>query len=376
MLELLTLLTFVALGVFAAFKCGSWKKMPTFDFLVLTLFWFVMCCFIDLFATERLLFYSNDQEAFVNAAVNVYSCVRFDCSEIDFRYLTQSVPAALFISFGLEPLNVLKGLNYLCWILLYRLYLSYSFNTVNTKFLKNKYIKFIFLGPTLMLFSIIGNRDLIVVLLFCIFFVSLYKHKFFSCMFVLLLMFVLRFQSAILLFFLLLISKSIKIRQYSFLKSSVLALGMSFGCALFGQIMLNDFFYIYGYYGIQFESILNFKGIIVSVFNLFGLGFLFSSLDTSPNSILKLLAARIIFFDTLIYLAFAVSFILFPSSLSKTDSKAESLRTWIIAIALFYGVISYHFSFFSLRQNLPFFYMLIMVHLMSKTTDRSVRDRE
>lgn len=374
MLEFLTLITFLPLGVIVAFKKGTWKKIPILDFVLWTAIWLLACCFIDLFIADRELFYSNDQEAFVNAAVKLSSCMFKNCNDIDYRYLTQSLPAAVFISIGLEPLNVLKGLNYLCWILLFRLYYSHIYNSENSRLLKNRYLKFMFIGPTIFLFSIIGNRDVIIILLFSIFLFSLYKKKHIMCFFIIMMMLTLRFQAAILLIMMFVLYNFIKIRRYTFLKTIIASMAISFGCILFGQLILDMIIALYGFGNFKIASILQVEGIIFSLFNVFGLGFLFSNPETSSNSILNLLATRVIFFDTVIYFLFAISFILFPRKSFSKEKDIESLKTWILSILLFYSLVSYSLNFFSTRQNLPFFYMLVLLHLMSKTTDRSVGD--
>lgn len=376
MLEFLTLITFLPVGVIVAYKKGTWKKIPTSDFVLWTAIWFLACCFIDLFIADRELFYSNDQETFVNAAVKLSSCVFKNCNDIDYRYLTQSLPAAVFISIGLEPLNVLKGLNYLCWILLFRLYYSHIYNSENSRLLKNRYLKFMFIGPTILLFTIIGNRDVIIILLFSIFLFSLYKKKHIMCFFIIIMMFTLRFQAALILIMVLVLYNFIKIRRYTFLKTIIASMAITFGCILLGQFILDMILPLYGFGNFKIASILHVEGIIFSLFNVFGLGFLFSNPETASNSVLKLLAMRVIFFDTVIYFLFAVSFLLFPRKSLSKERDIESLKTWILAVLLFYSLVSYSFDFFSTRQNLPFFYMLVLLHLMSKTTDRGVGGHE
>lgn len=374
MLEFLTLITFVPLGVIFGFKKGKWNKVPPLDFFLGTTIWFLACCFIDFFIAERDLFYSNDQQTFVNAAVNLSSCMFNSCSDIDYRYLTQSIPAAVFISIGLEPLNVLKGLNYLCWILLIRLYFSHIYNLESGKFINNRYLKYIFFGPTTLLFTIIGNRDIIVILLFSVFLLSLYDRKKLFCFFIIMIMFTLRFQAAFLLIIIFFLFNFVKISRYTFLKTIIVSTIISYGCILFGQSILDMIISRYGFDNFEIVSILQAEGVIFSLFNIFGLGFLFSNLETSSNSVPILLAMRVIFFDTIVYFLFAISFILFPRKAFFKDRDIESLKTWILSVFLLYSLISYSFDFFSTRQNLPFFYMLVVLHLINGSENCGGRD--
>jgi hypothetical protein len=364
MLETITLLSFLPIGVMLGFSKMSFSKVPLTDFLILSFLWMAGCFLIDSFAPSRTLFYSNDQETFVSASIQLVSCVLGDCDQIDFRYLTQSVPSAVFIILGLEPLNTLKGLNYLSWIMIYRMYITAACNkSLNTNFWIDRYLKFIFLGPTILLFSIVGNRDLLVILLFCFFGYFLTKKKFISVVVLIFLMLTLRFQAAFVLIVILIISLLISVYRYRFITSLFLAALICIIATFTANIILSPVMLIYGFDQFEIASILSFPAVAFAVSNIFGLGFLFVNNDVSSNSLTTLLAMRLIFFDTILYFIFAIPFFLTSYKHSMKFQNDVNIQSAIVAVFIFYSVVSYSLNFFSTRQNLPFIYMLILIHL-------------
>ena len=155
------------------------KKLEANKYFLFSVAWFVSVVGINLLYHPDL-FYSNDQLIFKEALISFEKWLFRGGESFDIRYLGQTGLALILYKFLLfDPLVSLKAINFFCMVFIFRIFYDFIDKLENVSIL-NFQVRLILpflLGPSFILFSAIGNRDIIIILVFLVTVLAIYRKK-------------------------------------------------------------------------------------------------------------------------------------------------------------------------------------------------------
>lgn len=320
-----------------------------------------------IYGVDHASFYSSDQSSQLELLQKFSrEGIVFSVEQIiGTRYIVV-IPVWLLKSFGLDPLLAFKFLQGICLILTYR---------VCTDFISDHGLKIklwhaiLFSGPLFIFLSVLGLRDLQIVLCVSYFFLGKTSTmRFFAlCTSVLL-----RPHLTAALIFGWLISLWFARHPIKRMPLAVIAITIGgffaggYGYAIGGYLK----------YAIKFElPMILFQRVWWRFFaNIFGLQFLTFGDDVIKMSISQLLVLRLFFIDTFLIPS------LFIFTLLNQNLKSSAMRTQVYVSFVFFLGLATQTDFNSSRQNLPFLSIMGVLALLgiqqrkiSETTDLPTR---
>ena len=343
------------------------RRSGRFD-LYLTLFatvWATAVLIIRMtYGIEQASFYSSDQGTQINL-LNQFSTEGFSFSLdriIGGRYVVVA-PVWLLNTFGLDSLLAFKFLQALSLILTYRLC---------TDFIKDQGIEvrlwhaILFSGPLFIFLSVLGLRDLEIVL--CVSYFYLGKYKYLRLV-ALAISTLLRPHLTVALILGWIVSQWLA--RHPLRRPPLAIIGITLGGFTLGG---------YGYaIGGLFKYAINYKSPIIfsqetwwrMFANFLGLQFLTFGNDIVKLSVEQLLTLRLFFIDT-----FLIP-IIFTATLLNQNLQNSALRIQVFISFVFFLGLASQTDFNSSRQNLPFLSIMGVLALtgMIKTAEQYSDDK-
>ncbi len=363
---LYSVLTSVLIGyLFSRVNLFRLKKLTTDKFILFALAWLVSVLVINRFFDPNL-FYSNDQLVFKKALISLDEWLFEDARSFDFRYLGQTLFAFILYKFlFFDPLISLKAINFFCMTLVFRIFFDFVERLENVKTL-NFQVRLILpflLAPSFILFSAIGNRDIIIVLTFLVSVLAIYKKENF-------LFFVFAFWGLTLrphLFFLLIIAYAFgRMIPGKLILNFIFSIACFFILFFLAALIIPFFLSFLGYHNLDFSPNIKIMSIILfPLLNFLNLGFVLGDETTSSNSIVKLFVYRIILYEGWIYLLLLINIIFIKIKYwSLLSNRAQLLLKILVFCFIIYSLLGLNLSFFSMRQTLPFYTSFVFLFLI------------